>query len=269
MADLSDVVSVLGQKVADALYPNGTGQASAVGKDCKVVSGWPLPKDLDATLAAGNVQVSVYPVSGMDRNTTRYPKVWQEQSVTAATITLTVNVDTVTVGGTPGAGQTCLVSDSSGAYDYAVQAGDTLADIAAGLAAAIPGASAVGAVVTIPNAADLTAAVSTQGTAAMELRRQERVFKIIVWAPTPDLRDSVSKTVDAVFADLERLVMPDDFYARIIYAGTVETDDVQNQRIYRRDLNYRVEYATTKTENEATVGVNVINFTPVTGINTI
>jgi len=269
MADLSDVISVLGQTVQGALYPNGTGQASVAGVDCKILTGWPLPKDLDADMAAGKVQVSVYPVPGMDRNTTRYPKVWQEQSVTAATVTLTVSNNTVTVGGTPAAGQTCLVSVNGGVYDYAVQAGDTLAGIAAGIAAAVPGASATGAVVTITNAAGLKAAVSTEGTAAMELRRQERVFQIIVWAPTPALRDSAAQAIDASFADLERLVMPDDFYARIIYAGTVQTDEVERQHIFRRTLNYRVEYATTKTETEATVGAEIINITPETGINTI
>jgi hypothetical protein len=80
------------------------------------------------------------------------------------------------------------------------------------------------------------------------------VFKITVWAPTPTLRDSASKAIDSAFAQIERVNMPDGSSARVIYRGTLESDDNQPRNLYRRDLNYEVEYATTITETTSAIG---------------
>lgn len=254
MADLSDVVALLASTSAGALYPNGTGSPSVPGVDCKIVSGWPIADDLDAYLSAGKVQVSVYPLPGMDRNTSRFPKIWQTLTITAATLTVTVSGDTLTIGGSVSTPQVVMVRYNGAYYAYEVLSTDTLNTIAAGIAALITGATSSGAVVTVPAAWDLVARIVTNGTAIMELRRQQRVFKITVWAPTPALRDSASQAIDLEFAQIERVNMPDGSSARVVYRGTLESDDNQPRNLYRRDLNYEVEYATTITETTSTIG---------------
>lgn len=64
MADQADVETALVQIASAALYPQGTTGPSICGTLCRVYRGWPTPAGLDADLAAGAVNVSVYPVDG-------------------------------------------------------------------------------------------------------------------------------------------------------------------------------------------------------------
>lgn len=269
MADLSDVSAWLETQCAGICYPNTTSQPpiTGAGKTISLGQGWPDPKSLDAVVAAGagNAYVSIYPMPGMERNTTRFPKKWQQVSVQTATLTLVVSGRTVTVGGTPAVGQAAVATVGGTGYGYALLQGDTLNSIAAALAALIPGASAVGAVITVPGVSTLSAAVSVTGIAAMETRRQQRVFGVYVWAPDPVTRDTVSKTLDLAFADIERLTLPDGFSSRLIYHGTTTLDDLQARGIYKRVLMYSVEYATTKTQTTQTVGATNVGTSSSTG----
>ncbi|HEY1772430.1 MAG TPA: hypothetical protein VGH91_04480 [Gammaproteobacteria bacterium] len=269
MADLSDVGIWFEAQCTTICYPNGSSQPpiTGSGKTISLGRGWPDPKTLDAVMAAGvgNAYVNIYPMPGMERNTTRFPKAWQQVSVTAATLTLTVSGRTVTVGGTPAVGQGAVVSVNTQPYGYALVGGDTLNSIAAALAALIPGASAVGAVVTVPGVSPLSAAVSVTGTAAMETRRQQRVFGVYVWAPDPVTRDTVAQAIDGAMAVIERFTLPDGFSARLIYHGTMETDELQARLIYKRSLMYSVEYATTTTQTTQTVGATSVGIASATG----
>lgn len=253
MADLSDVLSILSSTVESAVYPNGTASPSVANVDCKIFSGWPVPADLDTDIAAGKIQVSIYPVPAMDRNVSRFPKTWQTVTAPAPTLTASVSGTDLTIGGTVSTPQTVLALVDRQWYAYAVQSGDTLDTIATALGALIPGATVAGAVISVPTAYQLVGRVAAQGTSGKEIRRQDRVFKITIWSPSPTLRDTVSQAIDLVFAQTERIDMPDGFSARIIYRGTSESDELERQAIYRRDLNYSVEYATTITETDTAV----------------
>ena len=61
MADQSDVEKALVNVVSAALYPSGTAAASVPGPDCRIYRGWPNSAALDADLAAGNINVTVFP----------------------------------------------------------------------------------------------------------------------------------------------------------------------------------------------------------------
>ena len=50
--------------VSAALYPNGTSEASVPGPDCRIYRGWPNSAALDADLAAGKINVTVFPGGG-------------------------------------------------------------------------------------------------------------------------------------------------------------------------------------------------------------
>lgn len=249
MADVSDVENALVALVSNVIHPAGASGQATIGAPCEIARGWPNKVKLSAALNTGKVMATIYAVPNMERLTTRFQREWQ--TITPQAVTLTANVvgNTVTIGGAVSAApQVVAVSTGGLAYTYLVQPTDTLLTIAASLAAAIPGASVpYGSVVYVGFPSKLTAAVSGIGSEMRELRRQERTFQVCLWCPTPAIRDKVGALVDAAFAQISLLAMPDGSAANIKYARTYTTDGEQNENLYRRDIIYAVEYATTQT----------------------
>lgn len=262
MADLSDVLNALVTLSAQTIYPNGTANPSVANAPVIIYAGWPIASRLDDDLAVGKVHVSIYP-RPEERNTTRYSRDWQTVSINAATITLTTTLTTVTVGGTVSSPQNATLQVNGKAYSYAIQPADTLTTIATALAALVnvdTPATSLGAVVTIPAAYKIVARVGTTGTSIRELRRQERTFQIVVWASTPTLRDAVIQPLDVALTSLNFITLVDTSAARITYKSSPITDNLQKDRLYRRDLFYTVEYATTQTQINTAVTDIQANF---------
>jgi hypothetical protein len=258
MADLTDVENALVIVAQVALYPNGNPQPgqikapSVTGDSVRIFPGWPKSKALEDDLKAGNVNISVFAPPGSEHNTSRFPKDWQESIAPVTTVTATAQGNQVTIGGVIGGMQyvTVLIG-SRKVYSYEITSNDDMDSVASNIAALINAdfpASAAGPVITIDTSASVIARVGTTGTSWRELRRQERLFKVSIWAPTVDARVRVSKIVDVAFAKVEFLTMPDNSAARLIYAGTAETDEAQRIQLYRRDLSFTVEYATSETK---------------------
>ncbi|MDA8256531.1 MAG: hypothetical protein M0Z99_12975 [Betaproteobacteria bacterium] len=268
MADIIDVQNALVAAAAQVLYPNGTGQSSAVTAPVRIYPGWPNAASLDADLSVGTCHVSVFP-SAAERNTSRYPKDWLQQTINAPTLTMTISGQTVTVGGTipPSTNpHNVMVLADGQPYAYAVQTADTLTSIATALAAliavGISGTTSSGPVITLPAPARIEAArVGITGTMIREIRRQDRQFQITAWADTPAHRDAIAQTVDVALAATEFLTMPDGYAARLIYRGSTVIDSQQKAGLYRRDLIYTVEYATTQTATATQVTQEQINVT--------
>jgi hypothetical protein len=78
-----------------------------------------------------------------------------------------------------------------------------------------------------------------------ELRRQEQDFRISCWCPTPASRDAAAAAIDQSLSGMRFIVLSDNSQGRMIYCGTAVFDQSQNASMYRRDLMYSVEYATT------------------------
>ena len=251
MADLVDVENSLVALISQILYPNGTGQPSLTGTPAIVYAGWPAASRLDADLlllsqgqAGGKIHVTVFP-DRHERNTTRYMRKWQDTVQPVQTLTLTVSGQQVTVGGTVATPQNVMLMVGYQPYAYAVQATDTLTSIATALASLVAGATNTGPVITLPPSSNLTAArVGASGQAVKEIRRQERVFRVTVWADTPARRDSTTQAIDVVLADTKFLIFPDSSAGRLIYKSTWVDDMVSKAILYRRDLMYSVEYGT-------------------------
>jgi len=266
MADLSDVSNTLVALIASVLYPNGSSRPSALGIDARIFVGWPLPAQLDADLAKNVCQVSVYP-SAMNRNTTRYMDQWQPASVNTPTLALTLAGQTVTVSGTvpPANNPHNLVMFVGGVpYVYQAVPSDTLASIAAALAAqinaAVPGTSSAGPVITVPAPAEInTVRVGVTGTGVMEIRRQEQLYQIGIWAPTPTARDAIAKAIDPVLASTFRLTLPDGSSCRLIWKNSLQSDQAQKANLYRRDLFYSAEFPTLDTETETQITQQQLN----------
>lgn len=253
MADLSDVEAALAGIVNAAAYPNGANNSSVTGDKIAVERGWPKSPQIEKDLKAGVVTVSVYSQPGVERNTTRYFKDWQTLPIqpSAPLLTLAVSGRSVTVGGTIQAGDVAAVKVGT-TKAYAVASSGSLSSVATALAALaavdFAGTAAVGPVITFPAGPPLYTAVGGNGAASiMELRQQLRGWQITVWAPTPGQRDAVGKAIDTAFAGIERVLLPDQTNAHLIYESSRVSDANQLQQEYRRDLFYSVEYSTTIT----------------------
>jgi hypothetical protein len=260
MADIVDVMSALVAAMAQIIYPNGTSQPSVTGLPTIIYPGWPQSSQLDKDLAAfntgtGKIHVTVYP-TGTEKNLTRYSNDWILLSQPAPTVTLLVVAQTVTVSGTVSTPQNVALLVNGLPYTYALQAGDTLTTIATALAVLVPGASNAGPVITLPATARIQAArVGGAGTMFRELRRQQRAVQLTIWADTPAHREATAQAIDVALAATEFVALPDQTAARIIYQSSHLDDATQKANLYRRDLIYSAEYATTQTSAATTVTV--------------
>ena len=246
MADISDVEEALCAQILAAVYPLGISNSSATGMPVKIYRGWPANKTLNADLLAGIQTVTVFSRPNSTRDTTRYPRVWRTVSEIQPRITVTVIGNTVILGGSGGGGQSVGVIVSGVAYGYSLSIIDTLSTAAQALASLIPSASASGTSVTVQGALSIQARVVGSGTARMETRRQEQGLMVSVWCPTPAGRDAVAAAIDNALSDIDWLPLSDGTVGRLLYHSTVETDESENANLYRRNLDYTIEYATTQ-----------------------
>ncbi len=268
MADQSDVEIALVNMVSAALYPNGTDDTSVPGPDCRIYRGWPNSAALNADLAAGKINITVFSRADASRTTTRYAERWMGAP---AHPTLTVSIDgtSVTFGGTADVGQIAGILIDGTSYAYRTRAGDTPQLVAANLAAMARGNSFVRlsqSTLTIAGAGDLLARVVADAPVQSEVRRQAQGFRLTCWCPTPATRDVAAGTIDQVLSQQRFITLPDGTSGRLVYAGTTVFDQSQNARLYRRDLNYDVEYATivSSTLPAMLFGNLVLNTTSVT-----
>jgi hypothetical protein len=268
MADQSDVEDSLVNIVSAALYPNGTAEVSVPGANCRIYRGWPKSAALDADLSAGTVNVTVFPTAGSTRTTTRYSEQWigspDQPSLTAVTEGMTVMF-----GGSAGPGQIAGILVDGIAYAYRVRDSDTNQSVAASLAAAMRANLIVQlsqGSVTIPGARQLVARVVADAPAKQEIRRQEQGFRVTCWCPDPTTRDSAAGAIDLALSTQRFIALSDGTSGRLTYAGTTEFDQSENARLYRRDLNYNIEYATVLSDTLpamlfGTLGLNAASFT--------
>lgn len=249
--------------LAQAVYPNGTGQTPATGYPCRVYRGWPAPANLDADLKAGKVNISVYPLAP-EQNLTRYAPGWQELPRAAATLTVSASGQTVTFGGTPSSPLNAAVLVNGKAYVYPVQPNDTLTAIATALAALVSAdtpASSTGPSVTVPAAQTVGGRIGRVGTLIQEVKRQKKSFRITAWCPSPQARDAVAAIIDPALSSLSFLAMPDGSTARLRYERSDTSDGQEKALLFRRDFVYSAEYATTRSATAAEVVSEAVNVT--------
>lgn len=258
MASLTDVMKQVASQIAAIVYPGGTGQPSIAGIPVRIYPGWPVPNELEADLLAGKAHVSIYP-HGKDRKTTRYlGGPWIPLTTPVRTVAMTVAGSAVTLSGTISK-QNLLVNLNGTHYVYAMQVTDTLTTAAAGLASLIPGASSAGSVITLTGAHSVFARVGGFGTAIKETKRQEQPVQIIIWANSPEARDAVASPIDSALSDSNNIAFTDGSYGIIRSSGSLMTDQLQKADLYRIDLFYLIDYATTLTQQAAEVIAPVMN----------
>ena len=257
MCDLSDVEIALVGLVVDAVYPQGIAVSSVVGVPVAAYRGWPSATSLDldltgpATKPAGwtpTANVTVFPINGMTRDTTRFERRWVADGPSATTLTAVASGGTtVTISGASGVAQLVGIRSSGVAHVYPASATDTPETTAAALAAMVPGASVAGAIITLPFDRKLAARVGGYSTIRRELRRQVQGLRITVWAPDRASRDAIAKAIDAAIAGHTFLQLPDG-PGRLRYVAA-DVDDVPiKAAIWKRDFRITVEYPTTESK---------------------
>ena len=247
MADLADVEIALVELIA-GLFPDGVVPGPLTAAPCRVYRGWPVESALDADMAAGIVNVSVFSVPGSGRNTTRWGI---EDTILAGTPALTVAVvggNSVVFGGRASAGQGVGLLVGATTYVYQTHSGDTPGSVVAALAGAAGRDRRVwasGTVITLPDTSEVVARVVANGSALQEVRRQEQTLRISLWCPDPALRDAATGMVDVGLATQAFVPFADGSMGRLRYAGTTVIDQQAGAHLYRRELMYVVEYPTT------------------------
>lgn len=252
MADLSDVTAAIASIIAAALYPTGAAtptSPSAAGPVCKIYEGWPNAPELDKDLAAGVVNVSIFPMPGSTATT--YQLLDNPQVLTPAVhgVTAAIAGSVVTLSGTPGQGEYAMVmvnhrkSYSRGGNTTAAICAALLAD----LLADFPGSTASGSTLTIQGQSDIVVRIGAPATMGQVTHRQRESVMACVFAPTPALRTVVAKAVDVALKANVTIALPDGTEGRLVYEKTLVRDERETANVYRRDLIYSVEYATIET----------------------
>lgn len=251
MADQSDIEQALAAQISATLYPQGIDAPSVAGPLCRIFRGWPQPAALEADLALGHVTVTIFPDATGNAITTRFIN---PQAITAPsipTLAVTSAAQSVSFTGTAAVGQIAGILVDNAAFVHRVAPGDDPSRIAAILAAFIAPyrmAIANGSVLTIPGAGSVIARVVADQSFTTETRRQRAGFRVSCWCSSPALRDQVASLIDASLSIITFLSLADGSSARLTQTGSVTFDQSQNANLYRRDLNYAVEFATTITE---------------------
>lgn len=267
MADMTDVSNALVSMITATVYPNGTSQPPLSAVQAKVYPGWPDPATLQADLASHIAHISVFPTVQEKVTTRRIPE-WQQVIAPAPTLAAAVAGTAITLSGTVSTPQGVDLIVDGVDYAYAVQANDSLASIAAALAALVSvnqAASSTGPVITIAGSHKILARIVSSGTSAREVSLEQRVFKVSIWADTFDRRDSLAKPIHPMLADITRIAMPDGTWATAQYSGSQQIDTEQKENIYRRDINLSIEYSTILTRTDTTVGIVQIHPSVIAG----
>lgn len=246
MADVSDVESALCGLVERAVYPDGLTEASVTGSAVKIYRGWPTNRALNADLADGYQTVTVFSREHSTRDTSRYGRTWKTVGVISPSLTVEVIGDTAIFGGVGGVLQTAGLTVNGVGYALSLAVSDTPETVAAAFAMLVPTAVSVGSSIQVPGAMIEGRIVGT-GTAIMETRRQEQGIMVALWCSSPEQRDILASKIDMNLSNMDWFDLPDGTVGRLQYRQTFESDVSENANLYRRDLDYLIEYPTTIT----------------------
>jgi len=246
MADIDDVSNAIASLVSTAVYPNGISQPSISGAQVRIFPGWPIPAQLDADMAAGVSNVSIFPMAGA--TATPFQILDEFYTIVPPVHGMVVSVvgNAVTLTGTSGSTEFCaLVLDKKYAFS---ETGSTSAVILSALlsdiSAIYPSSSISGNTLTISGAAFVVARVGSQGTLGRVVHRQRQGIMVTVWAPLPATRTVLASAVSVSLSANVRVSLPDTSQMILVYNRTSVIDTWEAMTIYRRDMIIDAEYAT-------------------------
>ena len=265
MADLSDVEEALLRLAAGVLYPEGPAAPSIVGGACRLYRGWPQGAALDADLAAGLAHVTVFPEARPQAVTTRHPDRLEVLAAPAPGLVIVVAGRSATVEGSAHAGQVAGLMVDGMAVVHRTAPGDTPEMVAAVLATYLRTQKVVtveGATLTVVGSGPMVGRVVADRMVQRQTRRQRQVFRLSAWCPDPGIRDRLVGAMDAQFSTVDFLDLPDGGRGRLTFRGSVVHDQGRAARLFRRDLLYAVDYATTVSQTLPAMIFGNLRFAP-------
>lgn len=249
MADQADIEQALADAATLALYPQGSAAPSVPGPACQIHRGWPSPAMLDAAMGAEHIVVAIVAVEGSLHPSAGFPENWVPGAAIAPSLRAEISAETVGFSGRADVGQIAGILVDGRVNVIRTEASDTPELVAARLGALIRAyrpVQVIGALLGLPGAVQLVARVVADQPAIRELRRQTQSFRVACFCPSPALRDSTAAAVDTALARQRFLPLPDGGAARLLFAGGASLDEGGNAGLFRRDLIYSAEYATTE-----------------------
>lgn len=254
-------------------YLPGSPVSSNVAQaQCRIYRGWPIANALTSDLEKGIANITVFPVAGAGRRTTRYVPKWIPVPTPTPSLTASVSGSDVVITGEASA--SCVIGIRFGAgldpstYTYRPLASDTPETIASAFGQMIPHSTVTGPVLTIPGSG-IETVVAPDQSGWMETRRQEAQVWVIGWCPRPDMRDRIMSAVDGGFANLtnefgnltDQFPLPDGSSARLLAMNNHTDDQPQRANLWRRDLRYVVSYPTTLIQTFPSMIFGQVNLT--------
>lgn len=265
MADSSDVSNTIAGMIASTVYPNGTSEPSISGSTIKVYPGWPVPNVLQEDINASGAHISIWALPSERKIGSELGRPYRVVEKGEPPLIATVDGLNVRLSGSVSVPTNVYFLIDGVGYHYPVQSGDTLTIVATAMANQIPGATSSGAVITLAGASSVVARTGGMGSAMRELRRQAKDFQITIWAPTPGMRVLIASAVDAMLSENSNISLGDGAPSLLFYTRQFDSDASENYLIYRRDLIYTVNYATTQTIAAPQIVAPVMHVTDATG----
>ncbi len=238
MADQSDVETALVSAITNVFYPNGVSAAGLLTQSVRVYRGWPNTASLRSDLAAGTLNITVFPKAGTSRNTTRWVDGYVPTSSVTPALTVAVSGNSATFAGSAEAGQLAGLLVDAMSVVYRTATGDTPELVAAALGQLLRTqriALVNGATVTVPGAGLLVARVVADQPVLHWTRSQLQQFRISCWCPDPGSRDSAAAAIDTALSSVTFIGLSDGSAGRLRYVGTTEFDQSQDAALYRRE----------------------------------
>jgi hypothetical protein len=247
MASVDDVTHYLAKRVADVLYPGGPLLPCIVNTSVRIYPGWPVSGALQTDTEAGGAHVSVWPLQSERKVNCALGRPYQTLAKGKPTLQLRVTDSAITVSGVASSLTNVQIHLSGKKFIFHFQTGTTAEQVVRILQLNLPHAFTLMGRVIIPVVNHLSITVTTAGTAVRELRRQIKDFQITVWAPTSQLRNTIGTAIDAALSERCPIDLGDGVPAQMFYARQFDSDAAENWHVYRRDLVFSVNYATTQT----------------------
>ena len=245
MADLSDVEEALLRATAEVLYPEGAAAPCVLGHPVRLYRGRPRQAALEADLAAGLAHLTVMPEARVQPAVAHHPDGWEPVGAASAGLSVTVVGRTATVSGMAHPGQVAGLLVDGMAVVHRTAPGDTPEMVAAVLATYLRARKVVtvdGASLTVAGQGPMVGRVVADQAMRRQTRRQRQLFRLTAWCATPERRDGLAASVDGALSAVDFLELADGTRARLLFRGTAVADAA---RLYRRDLFYAADYATT------------------------
>lgn len=273
MATIHDVSVALLDMVQSAVGPAMIVVDQRV--EIKAAIGWPQENVLQdlAKKQHHEAVIAIYD-RRISKNSTRWMPSTLDRTVSPTGITSTLSDSvlqgegeiTITIGGNVLSNDAVSfvvngVSRETDGVVYVTAPGDTLENVASGLAGAINGSAALqelltahtaGNVVTvssqIPDPLNLISACGNIASELRELGRRNRQFQIACWTRTQEERLAITNPIESQIAINEAdfgLCFSDGTVGRLLYVNDHDIDDDTLQDVLRRDFFVSVDYAIT------------------------